>query len=181
MLDSTGQTGMITVNYSYARYGLSDDPVAVAASYAAEWVKYDNGRTKYWEIGNENSGPWQAGYRINTETNKDGQPDTITGGLYGQHFVVFANAMRAAAAEIGHEIYIGAQLIQYDAENTWNPPEKRWNELYFNAAGDVADFYIVHSYYTPYNQDSPVEVILNSARTETKNMMDWMRTTTSLW
>ncbi len=178
MLDSTGQTGIITVNYSYARYGLSDDPVAVAAKYAADWVRYDNGRTKYWEIGNENSGPWQAGYRINTETNKDGQPDTINGGLYGQHFVVFANAMKAAAAEIGHEIKIGAQLIQYESINGWNPTEDDWNELYFQAAGNAADFYIVHSYYTPYNQDSPVEVILNTPTSESKNMMDWMRETT---
>jgi hypothetical protein len=179
MLDTTGQTGMITVNYSLARYGLSSDPVARAAEYAADWVRYDNGRTKYWEIGNENAGPWQSGWQINTDNNQDGQPEIINGGLYGEHFLVFANAMRAAAAEIGHEIYIGAQLIQYDAENTWNPPDKDWNELYFAEAGNSADFYIVHSYYTPYNENSTVETILNSARAETESIMDWMKITTS--
>jgi hypothetical protein len=179
MLDTTGQTGMITVNYSLARYGLSADPVARAAEYAADWVRYDNGRTKYWEIGNENAGPWQAGWKINTATNQDNQPEIINGGLYGEHFLVFANAMRAAAAEIGHEIFIGAQLIQYDAENTWNPPDKDWNKLYFAEAGNSADFYIVHSYYTPYNENSTVETILNTAQTETESIMDWMKTTTS--
>ena len=44
----------------------------------------------------------------------------------------------------------------------------------------MMDFYIVHSYYTPYNQNSSVDVILNSAFTETKNMMDYMRATTTL-
>ncbi len=179
MQEMTGQQGMITVNYSYARYGLSEDPVERAAQYAADWVRYDNGRTKYWEIGNENSGPWQAGWQINTETNQDGQPEIINGGIYGGHFLTFANAMRAAAAETGHEIFIGAQLIQYDAENTWNPPDKDWNELFFAAAGNAADFYIVHSYYTPYNENSTVETILNTPRTETESIMDWMRTTTS--
>ena len=53
ILGKTNSTGMITVNYGYARYGTSTDPVAQAAHMAADWVRYDNGRSKFWEIGNE--------------------------------------------------------------------------------------------------------------------------------
>src|SRR5215469_4667924 len=53
LLQQSHSTGIITVNYGYARYGTSADPVAAAAHLAADWVRYDNGRTKFWEIGNE--------------------------------------------------------------------------------------------------------------------------------
>jgi predicted ABC-type ATPase len=56
MLQQTGNEGMITVNYAYARYSTSANPVAAAAHLAADWVRYDNGRTRYREIGNENDG-----------------------------------------------------------------------------------------------------------------------------
>ncbi|MDV3197476.1 MAG: hypothetical protein Q8884_02725 [Sweet potato little leaf phytoplasma] len=35
------------MNYAYARYSTAADPVAAAAHLAAEWVRHDNGRTKY--------------------------------------------------------------------------------------------------------------------------------------
>jgi hypothetical protein len=124
MLDQTYSTGIICVNFSYSRYGTGPDPVATAAHYAAEWVRYDDGRTKFWEIGNEDSGPWQAGYKIDTELNQDGQPEIITGEIYGKHFKVFADSMRQAAQELGVPIYIGAQLIAYDARSSWIPAER---------------------------------------------------------
>jgi len=55
----TGSQGLITINYAYARYGLSSKPAEQAAHLAAQWVRYDKGRTKFWEIGNENGGPWE--------------------------------------------------------------------------------------------------------------------------
>jgi hypothetical protein len=61
------------------RYGTGSNPVAQAAHLAADWVRFDNGRTRYWEIGNECNGTWEAGYRINTATNQDGQPEIVTG------------------------------------------------------------------------------------------------------
>ena len=85
------------------------------AHLAADWVRYDNGRTKLWEIGNENFGSWEWGYRIDPALNKDGQPEFVTGALYAQHFKVFADSMRKAAADVGSTIYIGA--VVYD-----NPP-----------------------------------------------------------
>ena len=64
ILGKVGATGMVTVNYGYARYGTGPDPVANAAHMAADWVRYDKGRSKFWEIGNEVFGSWEAGYRI---------------------------------------------------------------------------------------------------------------------
>ena len=106
MLASVKAQAIVTINYAYARYGTGPDPVAAAAHLAADWVRYDNGRTKYWEIGNEEYGNWEAGWEINAALNQDNQPQFITGALYGQHWNVFADSMRAAAQQTGATIYI---------------------------------------------------------------------------
>ncbi|MGE0019902.1 MAG: T9SS type A sorting domain-containing protein [Draconibacterium sp.] len=168
----TGSQGLITVNYGYARYGLSDDPVAKAAHHAAEWVRYDNGRTKFWEIGNENAGPWEVGWKINTKTNKDGQPEIITGQLYGQHFRVFADSMRAAAAEVGAEIYIGAQVLHFDGTSSWNSVDKTWNAGVFQEVGDAADFYVMHNYF---GTAATVDNLLSVAATEPKKNISFIQ------
>jgi hypothetical protein len=175
MLDLTYSTGIICINFSYSRYGTSTDPVAAAAHYAAEWVRYDDGRTRFWEIGNEDSGPWQAGYQIDTALNQDGQPQIITGDIYGKHFLVFADSMRKAAQDLGNPIYIGAQLIAYNAASSWIPAERTWNSGFFARAGNAADFFIIHSYYTPYNTNSNAADILTSATTETISMMNYVK------
>jgi len=162
--------GLITVNYGYARYGLSEDPVAQAAHHAAEWVRYDVGRTKFWEIGNENGGPWEYGWMIDTALNQDGQPQIITGELYGEHFKVFADSMRKAAAETGDTIYIGAQIV-VNGETSWNFVDWTWNEGAFREIGDAADFYIIHNYF----DNSSVRNILNSAQTNLKQNMDFIQ------
>lgn len=174
MLQLTGNTGMITVNYGYARYSTADDPVASAAHYAAEWVRHDNGRTKFWEIGNESNGSWQAGWRINTANNRDGQPEIITGALYGKHFRVFADSMRKAANEIGAEIFIGAQLLAEPPANWWTNTDKNWNAGVFQEAQDLPDYYIIHSYYTPYNTNSNAISILNTGVDITHEMMEYV-------
>ena len=142
-----GAQGLITINYGYARYGTSERPANQAAHYAADWVRYDNGRTKFWEIGNENGGPWEAGWRIDTATNQDGQPDTITGALYGKHFKIFVDSMKAAAAEVGATIYIGAQINGSDGTNSWNVVDRTWNAGVFFEVGDTADYYLIHNYF----------------------------------
>ncbi len=168
----TGSQGLITVNYGYARYGLSNDPVAQAAHLAAQWVRYDKGRTKFWEIGNENGGPWEAGWKINTKTNKDGQPEIITGQLYGQHCKVFIDSMKAAATEVGAEIYIGVQVLHFDGSNSWNPVDRTWNAGVFAAIGDAADFYVMHNYY---GTDANAENLLTVASTEPKKNISFIR------
>jgi hypothetical protein len=169
--DAAGSEGLITVNYGYARYGTSDDPVGQAAHYAAEWVRYDDGRTRFWEIGNENGGPWEYGWMIDTALNKDGQPIIITGELYGKHFKVFADSMRKAAAEIGAEIYIGGQIVVY-GESSWNFVDRTWNQGFFQEVGNYADFYVIHNYFSG---QATVRGILTFASTEVKKNMDYIK------
>jgi hypothetical protein len=176
MLQQTGNQGIITINYGYARYGTSANPVAAAAHLAADWVRYDNGRTKYWEMGNECNGTWEAGYRINTTTNHDGQPQIITGNLYGQHFKVFTDSMKQAAQQIGKTIYIGAQLLEKQPESWQTPTDHTWNTGVLGQVNAAADFYIIHSYYTPYQQNSTADVILNTAIDNTAAMMNYIKT-----
>jgi len=164
--------GLITVNYGYARYGLSENPVAKAAHLAAEWVRYDDGRTKFWEIGNENAGPWEAGWQIDTNLNKDSQPEIINGELYGKHFKIFADSMRAAAVELGNKIYIGGQIIHYDATNSWNVAERDWNEGFFREVGDAADFYVIHNYFG--NDNSTAQKLLDAASKTVKDMINFI-------
>ena len=168
ILKQTNVTGMLTVNYGYARYGTSDNPVAQAAHMAADWVRYDHGRTKFWEIGNEVFGSWEAGYRIDKNLNKDGQPEYINGTLYGQHCRVFIDSMKAAASETGSEIFIGAVGVES------NSTSNNWNEKVMAEVGDIIDFYIIHSYYTPWQQNSIADTILNSAF-KTQGYMNFIR------
>jgi len=177
MLQQTGNAGMITINYGYARYGTGKDPVAVAAHLAADWVRYDNGRTKYWEIGNENFGDWEAGYRIDPLINKDGQPEIISGEIYGQHVKVFIDSMRKAAQDIGKTIYLGALLVESQPQS-WNTNTvKTWNAGLTAKAGNSPDFHIVHNYFTPYRTNATAHEILATAATETKKMADFVSQT----
>lgn len=175
MLAQTGSKGIITVNYGYARYGTSANPVAAAAHLAADWVRYDNGRTKFWEIGNETDGSWEAGYQIDVSKNKDGQPAIVTGALYGRHVKVFADSMRAAAQQVGATIYIGATLVQ-EAPASWQSATvKTWNDGVFSQAGNTPDFYIVHNYFTAYNTNSTVADILSTSTTVPANMITYVQ------
>jgi hypothetical protein len=180
LLQQTGNDGMITINYGYARYGTSVDPVGNAAHLAADWVRYDNGRTNYWEIGNESNGTWEAGYRINTITNKDGQPEIVTGALYRQHLTRFIDSMKKAAQEINKTIYIGAYLIEKQTESWQTATDKSWNNGVLSGTSNQPDFYIIHSYYTPYQQNSAADVILNSASITTADMMNYLKQTITM-
>ena len=149
LLQTTNSKGIITVNYGYARYGTGANPVQDAAKLAADWVIYDNGRTQYWEIGNENFGDWEAGYRINTALNKDGQPEYMNGQLYAQHFKILATAMREAAKTVGNtKIKIGAVLFESKPESWMNDNNKTWNDKMLPAIQEEADYYVLHSYFT---------------------------------
>jgi hypothetical protein len=176
ILQQTNSTGLLTVNYGYARYGTSAHPDQTAAHLAANWVRYDKGRTQYWEVGNECYGNWEAGYRIDQSQNKDGQPEIITGTVYGTHFKIFADSMRKAAAEVGNTtIKIGAVLTGDNDVNN-NAGVTNWNAGVLTASANSADFYVVHNYYTPYNQNSTPDVILATPVAETSTMMNWVKT-----
>ncbi len=175
MLQQTGNQGMITVNYGYARYGTGTNPVAQAAHLAADWVRYDNGRTKYWEIGNECNGTWEAGYRINTATNQDGQPNIVTGALYGQHVKVFIDSMKKAAQEINKTIYIGVYLLEKQPEGWQTPTDQSWNTGVLNQSANKADYYVIHSYYTPYQTNAGADLILSTASDVTTAMVNYYK------
>jgi hypothetical protein len=178
MLQQTNNKGIITVNYGYARYGTGPDPVAAAAHLAADWVRYDNGRTLYWEIGNENYGSWEWGYRIDTDLNQDGQPELLTGDLYAKHFKVFVDSMQKAATEIGSKIYIGAVTVESPANETWQTNCVRtWNTGMMTGINNKADFYVVHNYFTPYNENSTAAVIYSSALSVPETMMNFVTQT----
>jgi hypothetical protein len=177
MLQQTGNQGLITINYGYARYGKSANPVATAAHMAADWVRYDNGRTKYWEIGNENYGDWEAGYRIKLADNQDGQSEFLSGQLYALHFRVFADSMRKAATELGKTIYIGAVTSESAPQAWWTSTAANWNTGLLGNVNNSPDYYVVHNYYTPYNTNSNAADILNTATVETKKMMDYVKQT----
>lgn len=169
ILSQVNATGMITVNYGYARYGTGDNPVANAAHMAADWVRYDKGRSKFWEIGNEVFGDWEAGYRIDKSLNKDGQPEYINGSLYGQHCRVFIDSMKSAAQKTGVDIKIGVVML-----DSYSASSSTWNRDVAAQAGDKADFYVVHSYFTPYNQNSDYATILRSySKTVTYKTYVW--------
>jgi hypothetical protein len=84
---------------------------------------------KYWEVGNENYGSWQAGYIV------DG--DTIDGTKYGDIFNVFADSMKAA----DNSIKIGAVLFPQDG--IYN----NWSKKVLPKVEDKADFLIIHDYF----------------------------------
>ena len=175
LLAQTGAEGMITVNYGYARYGTAADPVATAAHLAADWVRYDNGRTRYWEIGNETNGTWEAGYRIDPALNKDGQPAIITGELYGKHVQVFVDSMKNAASQIGKTIFISAYLLERNPESWQTDTDKGWNAGVLAKSANKADYYTIHSYYTNYQTNAPAMEILNTATDITTGMTSYVK------
>lgn len=175
VLLQTKSEGLITINYGYARYGTGTDPVASAAHLAADWVRYDMGRTKYWEIGNENYGDWEWGYRIDLAANKDGQPEYLTGKLYAKHFKVFADSMKKAAIQIGKTIYVGAVMQESQTQSWQTSTTQTWNSTMIPEVSNVPDFYIGHNYITPYGENSTASRVLNSALSVPGQMMSFMK------
>jgi hypothetical protein len=159
-LEETNSVGCICVNYSYARYGKSEQSVQNAAHIAANWVRHDKGRTLFWEIGNENFGNWQSGYEIDPSLYTDGRPRFISGKIYGEHCKVFIDSMRVAAAEVGTEIFIGIQA--WEDYTSWDPIQTAWNDGVFSQVGNLADFVVLHNYFTPYKDDSTIPTIFGT-------------------
>ncbi len=126
----------VVVNYFYARYGTTPEGtrearVRQAAQYAASMVHFfnieNNGKFKYWEVGNECYGPWETGYDVNGSI--------VTGKEYGEDFRIFVEEMKA----VDPTIKIGAVLSHNRFE---------WNNQVLKEVEDDADFLIVHHYFT---------------------------------
>ena len=128
--------GIVVVNYFYARYGVTAsgtraDRVKQAADYAAAFVRKMNvelkANIKYWEIGNECYGKWEAGCEM---ANSAG---VLTGREYGEDFRVFAQAMKA----VDPTIKVGVVVKDVD---------DAWNQTVLPEVKDHADFLVVHEY-----------------------------------
>lgn len=144
LLTHTGADGIVCVNVGYAFYGTDADPVTTAADYAAAWVNQynvvQNLGIKYWELGNENYGPWQAGF------------DLATPQLYADACVIFAQKMKA----VDPTIKIG--VVLYEGEGGFNdtPQAKDWNEVVLPTVEDYADFLIIHHYPHPASNQNDI-------------------------
>lgn len=171
LCDSVDARPQPCVNYSLARYFTSSDRVQKAASYAASWVRdlniSKNKGAKYWEVGNENYGPWQAGYTVSDL----GQ---ITASEYGKDFTVFADSMRAADPSIK----IGAVIMP--EEGKYN----NWSEGVIPEVVNHADYLIIHDYFTFASNinDVPLEAVLDSIvriKEDIQRVKDMVTTLTS--
>ena len=147
--DVNGQA-IVVVNYFYARYGITTTGtraarVQQAANYAAAFVRKLNidlgGKVKYWEIGNEIYGKWEAGYNM-----ADATIGTVTGKEYGEDFRVFAQAMKA----VDPTIKIGAVVTEED---------DAWNAGVLPEIKNHADFLSVHEYFTSVNDATPANIL----------------------
>jgi len=100
---------------------------------AAEWVKWANKKmgynVKYWEIGNELAGSWEAGH-----VRPDGKE--MDGHKYAEIFKKFAKAMK----KVDPNIKIGGPCNGYD--------DKSWIKELLQDAGDYVDFITYHDYFT---------------------------------
>ena len=154
LLLRTKSTGSICVNYSFSLYSEIDDElerVNNAADYAASWVYEVNIKRgldiKFWEIGNENWGKWQAGYNVK-------ERGIIDPKKYGQHCKIFIEKMKA----VDPSIKIG--VVGFQKPKTRDPVQIKWNELVIPEIIDDADFYILHDYYTKFGAIlSPAEML----------------------
>jgi len=140
----TKSTGSICVNYSFSLYSEIDNELErlnKAAEYAASWVYEANIKRglgiKFWEIGNENWGKWQAGYHVKGLGMIDPKK-------YGQHCRIFIEKMKA----VDPSIKIG--VVGFQKPKTRDPVQQKWNELVIPEIIDFADFYILHDYYTKF-------------------------------
>ncbi len=155
----TGANGSICVNYSYVRYSTEEDSLQRlqnAVNYAAEWVREVNINrklnVKFWEIGNENWGQWQAGHYVEGR----GFIDPAT---YGAHCREFIKAMKA----VDPTIKIG--VVGYQKMKGSGPKKEimaEWNEKVIPEIIDDADYYILHSYYTKHGTPATPEEMLDA-------------------
>lgn len=137
LLDFTGSDGIVCVNVGWSFYGTSADPVETAANYAADWVDHYNNTLgagiKYWELGNENYGEWQAGYSFADPAK------------YANACIEFYNKMKA----VDPDIELG--VVLYEGEGGLYPEVQGndWNEIVLPIVKDHMDFIIIHQYPHP--------------------------------
>src|SRR5437763_8340991 len=83
--------------------------------------------------------------------------------------------MKQEANEIEKTIYNGAYILESQPQSWQTPTDQSWNTGVLSEVNSSADFYIIHSYYTPYQENSTADVILNSATDNTFAMMNHVK------
>ena len=76
----------------------------------------------------------------------------------------------------GKTIYIGGQLLEKQPESWQTATDQTWNTGVLAQVNTTADFYIIHSYFTPYQENSSADIILNTAINNTADMMNYLKT-----
>jgi hypothetical protein len=98
---------------------------------AAEWVRWANKKmgynVRYWELGNELDGDWEAGHFLPGG-------GVLTGDMYAQRYKEFAHAMKA----VDPTIKIGGAASSVDPDS--------FCEHMLRQAGDDVDFVSIHTY-----------------------------------
>ena len=169
LLNFIDADGIVCVNVGYAFYGTSTNPVETAAQYAANWVKHYNVDlnlgVKYWELGNENYGPWQAGFDLSTPQK------------YADACKIFAQKMKA----VDPTIKIGVNF--YEGDGGFNQPQgKNWNELVLPIVQEIMDFAIIHHYPHPANNRNDIlEKDIYSAVHEVEKTIEWFHRQTTTY
>jgi hypothetical protein len=139
LCDSVGAQPQIIVNAALAQLIDEEQPVAKAAHYAAEWVRYVNGTlekgVRYWEVDNEDYGEWMINWEV------DGDP--FTGAEYGTVFNEFADSMKQADPSIRIGAVLYPQFDEYPANIREN-----WTQDVLVTAGEKMDFAVIHEYFT---------------------------------
>lgn len=145
-LNETGQTTPPTfqpcVNFPGIWYqDVNGNAIAhghqAAVDAAAAWVQDQKGRpvsAQYWEIGNENYGPWEVGWFSG-----------INGTYYGDYFADFSLAMKA----VSPTIKVGAVAYEADVNGLYDWYTGYWTRDLLTAAkakNVVPDFLIIHQY-----------------------------------
>lgn len=139
LVDTAATAVQPCVNYALSRYLDSDNRVQEAASYAADWVRDLKARSipaPYWEVGNENFGPWTVGFTVTGL-------DTIRGSEYGKDFCIFADSMKAA----DQTIKVGAGALSDDNGEPWTGYWWWMRDMLPELIHSV-DFFSVHDYFT---------------------------------
>jgi hypothetical protein len=98
---------------------------------AAEWVRWANRKmgyaVRYWEVGNELDGSWEAGHALR-------QGGELTPAMYAQRYKEFAQAMKA----VDPTIKVGGAATGTDVGG--------FTEAMLRDAGEYVDFVSVHLY-----------------------------------
>ncbi|CAI8349739.1 MAG: Intracellular exo-alpha-(1-_5)-L-arabinofuranosidase 1 [Opitutia bacterium UBA7350] len=130
---------------------------------AAEWVKWANHThnygVRYWEVGNELNGDWEIGHRL-----ADGS--TMTGEIYAQRFLQFAEAMRAEDPSIK----LGGPACSDLALD--------FVEALIRDSGEALDFVSIHAYPVGVNTKDSGEkfAAIDEMRKAARTVHQWIET-----